>query len=502
MIAPILLGALSIFFGAVVIVLAIIFFGRSIRYAQADYDKKQKEADAKLNEAKSIIAPLIALFDGDMTRKVIMEAVPIVTIDKNFSMKRFDYLRQKYGFKDNDDETESTINLLSGEIAGNPFVFERRLKMRMGTKTYSGSKIITYTVTVTDSKGNRRTRTVTQTLTAHVTKPMPFYEAKTRLVYGNDAAPDLSFSRKPNHVEKMSEKELERFVKKNAGKAKKKAEKDALSSGGFTAMGDDKFEAVFGAFDRDNEVQFRLLFTVLSRKNMIELLRDNKNYGDDFYFNKRKCLNYIRSEHSEDWDMNTSPVHYISYDVDEAKKKFIEFNKNFFRSMFFDLAPVLSIPLYQQQEPKEYIYGEDFYRNLTSYEAEALANSIGAGAFSHSETNSGVILKTKLMNKLGRSDRVKVKALSFKTEQRCEIVPVLGGDGRMHDVPVCWDEYIPVVKYSTMDMKELGYSDAEARASEPIGEVLKRSIAGAFSHGIFACVGGGDDLYLDKIFII
>ena len=488
--------------GAAGIAFSLLVLNKAVKKAQEDYDKRQKEADAEYDRAKAIIAPLLSAFDGDITRKLIMKAAPIITVDKNFSMKRFDYMRQKYGFSDNDDETESTLNLLSGEIAGNPFVFERRLKMRMGTKTYTGTRIITYTVTTTDSKGNRHTHTVSQTLVAHVTKPMPYYDAKTRVVYGNDAAPDLSFSREPHHVERLNEKELERFVKKQSAKARKKTERSTVGSGGFTAMGDDKFEALFGAFDRDNEVQFRLLFTVLARKNVIDLLRDKKNYGDDFQFKKRGCLNFIRSEHSENWDMSTSPENYYSYDVDIVKKKFLSFNENFFRSMFFDLAPVLSIPLYQQQEPKEYIYGGVFNRNLTSYESEALANSIGTGVFAHSATNSGVILKTALMNKLGKSDRVKVKALSYRTEQRCDTVMVFGGDGRMHGVPVFWDEYIPIVKYTTMDLKELGYGDSEARPDPSVAETIKKGLTSAFSHGIFACVGGGDDLDLDKIFIL
>ena len=496
------IGSILIVLGIAGIVLTVVFLNKSIKSAQTDFEKKQAEATGKLNEAKTLIAPLISAFDSDMTRQIIMRAVPSIIIDKNFTMKRFDYMRAKYGLGENDDETESTLNLLSGEIAGNPFVFERRLKMSMGVKTYTGTRVITYTITTTDSKGNRTTRTISQTLVAHVTKPCPQYSARTRLVYGNDAAPDLSFSRKPSHVERMSEGKLNGFIKKQAGKAKKKAEKAAVGGGTFTAMGDQKFEALFGAFDRDNEVQFRLLFTVLAQKNMINLLCDKKNYGDDFYFNKRKCLNYIRSEHSENWNMDTSPERYYSYDVDIAKKNFISFNSEFFRSMFFDLAPVLSIPLYQQQEPAEHIYGKDFYRNITSYESEALANSIGTSAFAHSLTNSGVILKTRLMNKVGKSDRVKVRALSFRTEQQCETVMVLGGDGRMHGVPVFWDEYIPVEKLTTMDMKELGYTDAQARESKPIGEILKNSIAGAFSHGIFACVYGGGDLDLDKLIIL
>ena len=52
----------------------------------------------------------------------------------------------------------------------------------------------------------------------------------------------------------------------------------------FTEMGNAKFDALFGAVDRNNEVEFRVLFTPLAQKNMLDLLTDKNHYGDDFYF--------------------------------------------------------------------------------------------------------------------------------------------------------------------------------------------------------------------------
>lgn len=497
--ALIITGVAAIVAGVAGIILTLVFMNKAIKKLTKERDVIQSRANAFLKEAKDLISPLISLFDSDMTRKLIIKAVPMLKIDRNFDMRRYDYMSARYGFIENEDETESTLNLLSGEILGNPFVFERRLKMRMGTKQYTGTRVITYTVRTVDSNGKSTTRTVTQTLVAHVVKPMPYYSATTYMIYGNEAAPNLSFSRTPNHAERMSESELSRFVKKKLKKVRKQEEKNALGGGAFTAMGDEKFEALFGATDRDNEIEFRLLFTALAQKNMITLLRDSENYGDDFYFKKRKCLNILRAEHSENWDMSTSPDKYASYDVELCKQLFIKFNADYFRSLYFDFAPVLSIPLYQQQRPKEFIYGESYPRNITCYESEVLANAIGARLFSHPATNSGIILKTELMTKVGKSDKLSVKAFSYRTERRCDTVMVLGGDGLMHGVPVFWDEYIPVERLSVMDMKELGYTDREAQTSEAIKKVASNSTGWSYLHGIFACIYNGK-AELDKEF--
>ena len=500
-IARIIVGIFLLVAGVFFIITVFTVLNKKVNNADGVHKKLASSAAAIFAAARAQMAPLNALFDGDMTRQLIMKAVPLIKIDRNFSIQRFDYMHGKYGFRDNDDPTESTIDLLSGEIVGNPFLVERRLKMRMDTHTYVGSRVITYTVHYRDSKGNMQTRTVTQTLTASVTKPKPYYKATTVTVYGNDAAPDLTFSRKPTHAENWSERKVARKVRRGSNRLRRKSEKQVQKGGGnFTQMGDETFDVLFGASDRNNEVQFRLLFTALAQRNIVDLIRGGDAYGDDFYFRKDKCLNYIRSEHMQNWDMNAAADRYFSYDVDISKSNFTLFNNKYFKALFFEFAPVLSIPLYQQLKPREYIYGKTFSRNMTSYEAESLANSIGPKHFAHPRTASDVILKTQLMTKKGKSDKLSVRALSFRTERRCDSVPVLGGDGKTHIVPVYWDEYIPVENLSVMDMKELGISDKDAATDDNVRRTAAMSMAHAYAHGIFACLLREQTADLDKQF--
>lgn len=276
---------------SVAVISAVLIFAllnSKVRHAEEVHRKHQNKADGIKNEAWSEMLPLNRLFESSDTKKLIEATVPEIKIDDSFDMERFAYLSGKYGFPDNDSDCESTTDVLSGEVAANPFAVIRELFMTMGTMTYTGSLTIHWTTTYTDSEGHTHTEHHTEVLTASVTKPKPYYDTRTYLVYGNDSAPDLSFSRKPSHAEKLSERQIDRHVKSGVRKIKRKqakALKNAQSN--FTEMGNEEFDVLFGALDRDNEVQFRLLFTPLAQKSLLELMKSSEGYGDDFYFTKK-----------------------------------------------------------------------------------------------------------------------------------------------------------------------------------------------------------------------
>ena len=116
--------------------------------------------------------------------------------------------------------------------------------------------------------------------------PYPEYFYDTRLIYGNEAAPNLCFSRKPNSsVARMNEKQLEKYIKKGDKKIKKmesKALTDDDPTTNFQSMGNNKFDVLFNALDRNNEVEFRLLFTPLAQKNIVNLIdRDDVKHFEE-----------------------------------------------------------------------------------------------------------------------------------------------------------------------------------------------------------------------------
>ncbi|MBR1954616.1 MAG: hypothetical protein IKA29_01700 [Clostridia bacterium] len=439
------------------ILLITLHINKRLKHFNELLEKKRDHAKKLYQTCIDQISPLFGYFKVQHTYELCQQTLPEITFDKNFSMGRYFQLHRNYGFQENLADNESTLGIFSGEILGNPFVEERRLIQSMGTHTYHGSITIHWTSIQRDSKDNTRTVHHTQTLHASVTKPKPYYHQKTTLIYGNDAAPDLSFSHEPTHAERWTKGELERKVRRGARKIEKMAEKSLLKGGTFTEFGNEEFDVIFNATERDHEVQFRLLFTPLAQKNLLFLMKNPKPYGDDFYFVKRKKLNYISSEHGQRWNFDPSVDRYLSYDVDVCKKQFLAYNNDFFCNIYHELAPLMCIPLYQQHKAEEYIYGQDassYRRNFTSFEAECLANTLNKMSIAPDDCQTEVILKTQLMQMENGVDKLMLTAHGFTTIEHVDYISTFGGDGRFHNVPVRWLEYIPVQRNTFIEVRE------------------------------------------------
>jgi len=405
-------------------------------------EKKQREADEFKQQAIKQTSLLNAMYDWNVASSMFSKTIPLVELDNNFNVTRFQQLHDKYGYKEHEENSISTVFVQSGSIKGNPFVVEKNYVCEMGSHTYTGSIIIHWTTYTTDSNGHSHAVHHTQTLMAYLDKPKPYYYLDTWLVYGNDAAPNLKFSRGPTNTKGMDEKAISRLASKTEKALSKKTTKDIS----FTQMGNSKFEALFKAYNRTDEVQFRLLFTPLAQANMIDLITMKEPYGDDFFFYKNKSLNYIKTAHSQSFDYSSSPLNFIDFDVEKSKDKITNYASQYFDCLYFDLAPLLSIPIYQNNKPREYIYKDNHMSRVTKFEAESLANSYDKNLFAHKDTRSNVILKTKFISRDGDVDAYNIEAYSYRTVPHTDMVPVLGGDGRVHPVPVFWEEYIPIMK--------------------------------------------------------
>ena len=437
--------------GIVGCILGIVHQNKNIKSLNEIIVKENKIAAGYLETANQTMASLNALFESNMAAQLMSKTTPVVDLDRDFDPEKYCYLHDKYGYSTSNSPHESVLFVQSGNILGNPFLFERVYNQNMRDHTYTGTLTISWTERVSDGKGGYRTVYRTQTLTAHVTAPEPNYYITTTLIYGNGAAPNLSFSRSPTGHAKDNEKQLEKYVRDFDKTLDKKVEKD-LKDGkaSFTRLHNEEFEALFNALNRDNETEFRLLFTPLAQKNMIALLKDvdNVGFGDDFSFTKRKQLNYISSSHmrtSNVLDYTASSLR--DFDYDKCHKKFVDYCDRYCKEIYFDLAPLISIPLYQQHKTREYIYDGKFGHNITQAEAESLANKHSWDLFKHPATRSlGIILKSRFTKVNDKVDECIVTAHSFSGTDRVTYVSVYGGDGKYHQVPVHWIEYNPISK--------------------------------------------------------
>ncbi len=415
-----------------------------IKGLREDVANADRKADELLKLAYEQVQPLNNLFTDRDALNLIQEVIPALSFDSYFAEERESNMKLNYDFAVQNENEESTIDVLSGEYNENPFLFENKLIHRLGTETYHGHKTITWTEYYTDSSGKRRRITRSETLHASVVKPKPFYSTQVVLNYGAQAGAELSFSRDATHLERKSEKEIERYVKRGEKRLENLSDAAIRDNKDFTVMANTDFEVLFDALNRTDEVQFRALFSPLAQTNMTDLLLSDTGYGDDFCFIKNKRMNTIVSEHSQDRAINLLADGYVSYAVDIIRDNFVSKNTEFFRALYFDFAPILAIPAYQERPVHSLDPVPDYSQLYSLKESEALANAVDVQYVVHPDTKTQAILKSSYVGSKGNMDETCITAYSYDIEQRVDVVSVRGGDGRYHNVSVPWDEYIPL----------------------------------------------------------
>ena len=438
----------------------------AIRKAEAEL----KEAISKLKQlAWEQLASLNRLFTWDILTGMMKECVPRLEFDPFFNEARLEDLRKSFDWNNRFNDDISILFAHSGVINDNPFVICRYLQSSWGSKTYSGTKTISYTTTERGSDGKLHTVRRYQTLVATIERPVPEYSTSTLVIYGNDTAPELNFSRTPSNYsgedgffsnigKKMELKKLEKFAR------------NLEDDSDFTMMSNREFEVLFHAKDRDDEVAFRLLFTALAQQQMVKLLNDKElGFGDDFSFVKAGRINFVTPEHLDKFDLDTDPKQFTGYDFEQVKAFFISRSQKYFREIYFSLAPLLTVPLYQQMRTHESIYGEKKVKNPSFWETESFVNYLGHDRFGHPDCITQNILKT---SSVWSSDGVvSVTANGYRGKDRVEFVPVWGNDGRLHNVPVEWVEYLPVSRTS-----EIGITVVDGKSAAENPQTVRRCL--------------------------
>ena len=461
-IAFLVIGVENIVIPIVILVISIIFALFSILYKQLklkndiralelQVNKQIDKVNKLKNELIIQVTPLMKLLEWNMHTKVINEAVPLIHIDDTFDNERLWFLMRNFNYVEESDENTSILNVVSGTMAESPFLIIKQRNMKIVPKTYFGERVITWTER--DSDGNTVTRS--EVLTASITRPAPHYTESTYLVFGNDAAPDLTFHRVPVNIDVDNDKKVEKYVNKQGKKLDKLSEKaltDNNPDTNFQVMGNKKFETLFGATNRNNEVQFRLLFTPLAQVSEVNLILDSP-FKDDFQFEKLHKLNFICSMHSQNQNYYSDPSSFFSLEVQNSKDMFVSFVNSYFRSLFFDLAPLLAIPLYQQQKTPEQIYNREFNNNYTIYESESIANGMNQELLKPKDSKTQNILKSSYVRSSKDTDIVKIIAHSFLSFPEIEYVQVMGGDGYFHTVDVPWERFEPTEQESMIGVK-------------------------------------------------
>lgn len=424
--------------------------------------KRLDEARGKAEKLRDTgweqMAPLNRLYEWNMVNELVKQTVPRIELDPYFAERRLRDLERLYSWNTEFNEGKSILCAQSGVINGNPFVFGEYVEQKWYMKTYVGTKTISWTETERDSEGRMRRVRKTATLTATVEEPAPEYPREKFMIYGNDAAPDLTFTREPSDLSGADDGFFKRMRMRRRLKKLEAFSRNLEDESQYTLMGNHEFEVLFQTMDRNHEVQYRLLFTPVAQIQMLKLLKDRETgYGDDFTMVKQRRINMIKAEHLKRMPLDMDPARFLNWCWDEAARGFVETATEYFRQIYFTLAPVLAIPLYQQTRTHEDIWRgvvEDGER-ASFWEYEALANYYGDKTFRHKDCVTRSILKTRVKNSVrGGKGTVEVTANGFRTVKRVTRKTVWGPDGNMHSVPVHWEEYLPVEKRTEMEVSE------------------------------------------------
>lgn len=437
-----------------------------IAEVKARLSQLENQRDAKRDEAWQQMSSLNQLYDWDIVAQLVQQTVPRIALDAYFTNGRLAELHDTFGLNDEFNHNERSIIFShSGVLNGNPFVMARTLEHWMGEKTYHGSLDISWTEWKTDSKGNSYSVTRHQTLRASVTKPFPEYGNRTFIIYGNETAPDLSFSRTPSKLSKLKDGFINNLRKKHDENKLEKKSRDLKDD--FTIMSNREFDSLFGATDRDHEVQFRLLFTPLAQQEMLNLLKDKEaGYGDNFKFAKQHMINIVEPDHMMSVDISGNPEMFHAYELAHARKYFNDYHNNLFRSLFFGIAPILTIPLYQQHRSHADIYKDAHASKSCFWEHEAIANYFGEKSFQHPNCVTNSILKTQSKTESDGTQTVSVTASGYSSKDRVDYVSVHGGDGYNHEVPINWVEYLDVQHETNMVVKEKVPAEIDETSSD------------------------------------
>jgi hypothetical protein len=178
-------------------------------------------------------------------------------------------------------------------------------------------------------------------------------------------------------------------------------------------------------------------------------------------------MNKIISNHSQGREINVPSEQYKSYSYEIIKSNFINKNVEFFKAVYFDFAPILAIPVYQERPVHSLKPIPALDRKYAYKECEVLANSMEKRYVVHPDTKTSAILKSRIVSSENDTDETVITAYSYDIEQLVDIIPVRGGDGYLHDVPVYWDNYLPLEQESKFSVvrEEIHNGNVKAKSN-------------------------------------
>ncbi|GHU30580.1 hypothetical protein FACS1894166_00490 [Bacilli bacterium] len=206
-------------------------------------------------------------------------------------------------------------------------------------------------------------------------------------------------------------------------------------------MENPEFDKLFPC-QRNDEVQFRTLFSPLAQEEMVKLLKVKNDYN----FYKSESLNVISAGTFNEINMNYNFDRYYSmFDYEDIKKDFYTFNQQFFKDIYFMFAPILTIPIYIQSRYRQPMDEKAKIRLMSYMESESVANtSFNQTQFSHPNSKTESILKTHSVFANTEYEINEIIAHGYDTKSRVVVVTVVDPEAGATRVPITVIDYLPI----------------------------------------------------------
>lgn len=410
-------------------------------------EEHSASANEALDRAKEGMECFFNLFNEERYIEITESILPSLRLYKIIPKSFEKYLNQisnnpfddfDYYFSTQTDEDSTNLLNLYGTIEGKPFIFLKEKTFEMGEKTYTGSNTLPYTESYRDSDGHWHTETYYETISASITMPCPMYNSSFVTLFFTDTAPNLHFDRHPFKYNNS----IDGYVYSTVKKLNKKEKKE-----GITYLADKEFEALFNALERNNDIEFRMLFTPYVIKNMKELIRSQEGPGNNFDYLKRGRMSAVLYKDVTVYDDHIVPScsDVLNYSLEDTRKAFVEKGLSFFDSLYFTLAPILTIKLNTDgetvREEKDDINSLSFIKD--NYKHPFNAESLVSDNVDYVRplgTSTDVVSKAKFIESVDDVNIFEIASSSFSVESKWETQYVVGFHVSGY-VSINYDEY-------------------------------------------------------------
>lgn len=392
---------------------------KKVKIKQSSLDTSIKhENDLKTQLINQLSSAKSALSTYFTYKKIIEKNWPDVKLNLYIPLEQYEI------FNNNIDQLLPKVNeqmlpscsctyqLVNGTLFNHPFCLYKYKHQTMYMKNYTGATTVSYDYIGSDGKSHIGTTIVTAT----IQKPAPKWTIADNFIYFVSKPYELCFN---NNISKH---EFKTSVEKE-----------------FRQLENSKFNKLFIA-KRNNETQYRMLFTPLAQEQYVNLL-----HNLSFLIQKEKNIVSIQIDNLS---FILSNKYKDSYDVDQWQTNYLNCLNNFLETLSVYTLPIACLPILKD-------FSFDYVPNKK--EKICFFQVTSNMAYLYEQTNKYIQYETDVIfvpadNKQVKIDQyyfniTKVLVKYFHPINRISYVPKYSfRANKTVIVPVHWIEYIPKVK--------------------------------------------------------